>query len=197
MGAPEWLAEGGGSGSAAAQPGGTPFHIPPRELLVLAIVAAGLTVCLVCGCCACWLRRRRQRGRAAAAQPAGLAEPLNPHLQRPGEDHDRDMKDLMFVLLGRIMRSSSALLPRSLKRQPVAGGPLLDERDPGRSPRGYVVDSDATVPPQPLLWCPILLLVAHLCDAGLACAGGGDHGRAAPVQAGRDPVLAQVYYQWM
>ena len=100
MGAPEWLAEGGGSGSAAAQPGGTPFHIPPRELLVLAIVAAALTVCLVCGCCACWLRRRRQRGRAATAQPAGLAEPLNPHLQRPGEDHDRDMKDLMFVLLG-------------------------------------------------------------------------------------------------
>ena len=99
MGAPEWLAEGGGSGSAAAQPGGTPFHIPPRELLVLAIVAGALTVCLVCGCCACWLRRRRQRGRAAA-QPAGIEEPFNPHLQRPGEDHDRDMKDLMFVLLG-------------------------------------------------------------------------------------------------
>ena len=46
-------------------------------------------------------------------------------------------------------------MPRSLKGSRAAGGPLLDERDPGRSPRGYVVDSDATVPPQPLLWCPI------------------------------------------
>ena len=112
MGAPEWLAEGGGSGSGAEQPGDTPFHIPPRELLVLAIVAA-LTVCLGCCCCGCWLRRRRQRGRTATAQPAELAEPLNPHLQRPGEDHDRDMKDLMFVLLGepQITRSS----PRSCR----------------------------------------------------------------------------------
>ena len=99
MGAPERLAEGAGSGSTTAQPGGSPFHIPPRELLVLAIVAA-LTVCLGCCCCGCWLRRRRQRGRAATAQPAGLAEPFDPHLQRPGEDHDRDVKDLMFVLLG-------------------------------------------------------------------------------------------------